>query len=685
MGRKVNASYMRPTTSSAMKASITYEENRQKGRQSCNEKPRRPESVNIDTNIDSKLQDDDDKPFSSLPERPLSPIDTSANSKKKSSEVVLIDNLLFYQGKIKSKPAPGYYITDMLKWKGDYDQLERNHLYIQWLFPIHESKGLNRAAQALTDFEGKAIQEDENAHIRVLKAYNMMLDFYGMVLVNERDGTVGRSEENYVERYDNINRYRHNQLRITRIIKSMGELGYQKFQAPLVNFLYEECIVHRTLANFRQSCFDHWINAIYDDNERAKMYRRFHGFPAEIGDSFTFGAEDGHNETAKKDDFVQGSENGLVNPLTENSGSHDLYGSGLCDKTDDIRKMESISDHQNGESFSDHKQDKLNSDNKKMEEIKTQEFHIDINDDSASTHTDKKSQTKVHDHGARQEDMESPTLHARPISAYSDDERKDINKELSCVESSDHSLDEPRAAASRTEDMDIGDTKQCDNLRFYRNEILSRPPLGYTIDTILKHHGDYKFFDEYPYFIKWLFPTPSSQDINTQELLPFEAKAITDDRVTFGRVKQAYVLVLDYYGIKMVDARTGELKKSKHWKSRWKQLNLNFHPELRRITRVLASLGELGCKKYQVPLIEIFIKNKKDIEEFEWISVLYWIDTVKNDGEREQLFEKHGKQVFSDKTLNSFSRDTVNVYKYDDYEHDRTLGHLDTVGPFLHG
>ncbi|KAL4225232.1 hypothetical protein ACF0H5_015921 [Mactra antiquata] len=158
------------------------------------------------------------------------------------------------------------------------------------------------------------------------------------------------------------------------------------------------------------------------------------------------------------------------------------------------------------------------------------------------------------------------------------------------------------------QDMDIEGIERCDNLRFYRNEILSRPPRGYTIEIILQHYGDYKFLDEYPYFIKW-----------------------------------------------------------------------SSHPELRRITRVLTSLGELGCKRYQVHLIGIFIKNKKDIVEFEWITVLYWIDTVKDVGEREKLFEKYGKQVFSDKTLNSFSRPTDNSYNYDDYEHDRTLKHLNTV------
>ncbi|XP_029451503.1 opioid growth factor receptor-like protein 1 isoform X4 [Rhinatrema bivittatum] len=61
-------------------------------------------------------------------------------------------NLRFYLNKIPLKPD-GVYIEEILnKWKGDYDKLEHNHTYIQWLFPLRE-QGLNFYAKELTAYE----------------------------------------------------------------------------------------------------------------------------------------------------------------------------------------------------------------------------------------------------------------------------------------------------------------------------------------------------------------------------------------------------------------------------------------------------------------------------------------------------------------------------------------------------
>lgn len=53
----------------------------------------------------------------------------------------------------------------------------------------------------------KAIQEDSLASKRVLRAYKMMLDFYGMELANDINGTVRRCEKTWKERYKHLNKY----------------------------------------------------------------------------------------------------------------------------------------------------------------------------------------------------------------------------------------------------------------------------------------------------------------------------------------------------------------------------------------------------------------------------------------------------------------------------------------------
>lgn len=183
-------------------------------------------------------------------------------------------NLRFYRNEIRSSPWPGSKIADMLLWTGKYNKLESNHNYIQWLFPTPEGSGMNPYAQPLREHEAKAIREDDMASARVLMSYRMMLDFYGMRLVNPIVGKVIRSE-NWQERYKHLNRSTHNYRRITRIIKSLGELGYERFQCQWITFLLEESIINQVLPNLNGPCMKHFIAAIKDDVEKEQMFKNY--------------------------------------------------------------------------------------------------------------------------------------------------------------------------------------------------------------------------------------------------------------------------------------------------------------------------------------------------------------------------------------------------------------------------
>nr|KAG5687499.1 hypothetical protein BaRGS_009432 [Batillaria attramentaria] len=60
------------------------------------------------------------------------------------------------------------------------------------LFPIREP-GMNRNAQELQLHEVEAIKKDKEAHARFVKSYEMMLNFYGLRLVNNTTGEVERA------------------------------------------------------------------------------------------------------------------------------------------------------------------------------------------------------------------------------------------------------------------------------------------------------------------------------------------------------------------------------------------------------------------------------------------------------------------------------------------------------------
>ncbi|XP_018425281.1 PREDICTED: opioid growth factor receptor-like protein 1 isoform X2 [Nanorana parkeri] len=179
-------------------------------------------------------------------------------------------NLRFYMNKIPYKPD-GVYIEDILnKWKSDYDKLEHNHTYIQWLFPLRE-QGLNFYAKELTSYEIEEFKKTKEATKRFIMAYKIMLEFFGLKLV-DKNGNVSRAA-NWQDRFTHLNESQHNYLRITRILKSLGELGYEHYKPPLVKVFLQESIVENTIPNMKQSALEYFVYAIKDRRERRRLLR----------------------------------------------------------------------------------------------------------------------------------------------------------------------------------------------------------------------------------------------------------------------------------------------------------------------------------------------------------------------------------------------------------------------------
>lgn len=65
----------------------------------------------------------------------------------------------------------------------------------------------------------------------------------------------------------------HNNLRITRILKSLGELGFEHYQPPLVRFFLEETLVKKTLSTVKRSMLDYFLFAVLDKQKRQDLVR----------------------------------------------------------------------------------------------------------------------------------------------------------------------------------------------------------------------------------------------------------------------------------------------------------------------------------------------------------------------------------------------------------------------------
>jgi len=100
---------------------------------------------------------------------------------------------------------------------------------------------MNFQSVQLNKEEAKLIRHDLNCAIRLVRSYKMMLNFYGITL---KDETTGELEKNNIweTRFYNLDQHFHNNLRINRILLSLGHLGFTRYKEPLLRF-WEQVII----------------------------------------------------------------------------------------------------------------------------------------------------------------------------------------------------------------------------------------------------------------------------------------------------------------------------------------------------------------------------------------------------------------------------------------------------------
>eukprot|EP00732_Lithocolla_globosa_P005285 Lithocolla_globosa_v1_NODE_5385_length_1249_cov_15.352596.p1 type:complete len:266 gc:universal NODE_5385_length_1249_cov_15.352596:891-94(-) len=175
------------------------------------------------------------------------------------------DNIKFYRNQLRSRPD-GLLVEEFhLQWAGNYFNLEANHGFIQWLFPIREH-GMNFESVPLQKHEIDLFLQDPNCGQRLVKSYQLMLDFYGMRIKTLETGELERSER-YLERYQHLNTSFHNYLRITRILKCLGELGYEHYKSPFLDFVLNE-MMEGHLWSCTTSFKDYWAPVLRNEQER---------------------------------------------------------------------------------------------------------------------------------------------------------------------------------------------------------------------------------------------------------------------------------------------------------------------------------------------------------------------------------------------------------------------------------
>jgi hypothetical protein len=116
----------------------------------------------------------------------------------------------------------GRWLADI--WRLDDTRLEMLHNYIQVLFPTREESLFNAWAPVLDDATITAFRQDERLRHNLATSFERMLRFFGLAS-DPQSGKVVRAADFAQQARNWIDPYNHNYRRITRILKSLTDLG----------------------------------------------------------------------------------------------------------------------------------------------------------------------------------------------------------------------------------------------------------------------------------------------------------------------------------------------------------------------------------------------------------------------------------------------------------------------------
>jgi hypothetical protein len=132
------------------------------------------------------------------------------------------DLIAFYRG--DGRDHRGRSLSDIHEF--DFYELEFNHDYIQWLFPLPEPSGANASAPLLSDRDIATFASDDSLRKALLQSFAIMLQFYGLELEVRSDSVEVVRGSNYDERSALwLTSGNHNFLRISRMLRSLTLLG----------------------------------------------------------------------------------------------------------------------------------------------------------------------------------------------------------------------------------------------------------------------------------------------------------------------------------------------------------------------------------------------------------------------------------------------------------------------------
>lgn len=143
----------------------------------------------------------------------------------------------------------------------DHD-LETQHDYIQWLFPLDEPSGAVPGSPVIDDNQVGVFRSNHMLQARVLEAFDRMLEFYGLARLRDTGDTLAivRLKSFPQRRRQWLTPRNHNLLRITRILKSLCLLGLESQAKAFFRCL--ESLYREEKTAIGEVTFRFWSNAV---------------------------------------------------------------------------------------------------------------------------------------------------------------------------------------------------------------------------------------------------------------------------------------------------------------------------------------------------------------------------------------------------------------------------------------
>jgi hypothetical protein len=140
------------------------------------------------------------------------------------------------------------------------ESLERNHDYIQWLFPLPERSSANPNAPLLLASDLQEFADREELRSNLLRSFGVMLHFYGLRLDHDVAAPEIRPDDSFPSRSAVwLTPFNHNFLRLTRIVRSLSLLGCRSHADALLQCLEEIYRKHPSVIGVET--FQYWKSA----------------------------------------------------------------------------------------------------------------------------------------------------------------------------------------------------------------------------------------------------------------------------------------------------------------------------------------------------------------------------------------------------------------------------------------